>query len=370
MALLRAFTLLALFWTGLALADDYAAVTQLMRAGKLTEAQTLADQYLANKPRDPQMRFLKGVIQRDSGKTNDAIGTFTKLTEDYPELPEPYNNLAVLYASQNQYDKARVALEMAIRTNPSYATAHENLGDVYAKLAGQAYNKALQLDSNNNAVTPKFALIRELFNPTGRRADTTDTQPITPLSTTPQPVRPAAVAPVSSAPAYNPPSVSATPMPAPVATPSTRKGVTEMASASSPMITETAPRAAKPAVAERSTERAAERDVGNSDVEAAVKAWAAAWADKDVRGYLAAYGRDFVPPNGMTRGEWEAKREALISGKRSISIKLSKVKVTMTGNKAQVNFVQDYKADSIDSVKPKTLWMAKAGGKWLIVKES
>lgn len=343
MALLRAFTLLVLFWTGMALADDYAAVTQLMRAGKLTEAQTLADQYLANKPRDPQMRFLKGVIQRDSGKTAEAVTTFTKLTEDYPELPEPYNNLAVLYASQNQYDKARVALEMAIRTNPSYATAHENLGDVYAKLAGQAYNKALQLDSNNTAVTPKFALIRELFNPTGRRPDATDTQPITPLSTTPQPVRPAPVAPVSSAPAYNPPSVSATPMPAPVA---------------------------KPAVAERSAERAAERDVGNSDVEAAVKAWAAAWADKDVRGYLAAYGRDFVPPNGMTRGEWEAKREALITGKRSISIKLSKVKVTMNGNKAQVNFVQDYKADSIDSVKPKTLWMAKAGGKWLIVKES
>ncbi len=70
----------------------------------------------------------------------------------------------MLYAGQNQFDKARAALEMAIRTNPSYATAHENLGDIYAKLASQAYNKALQLDgSNANAVRPKLALIRDLF---------------------------------------------------------------------------------------------------------------------------------------------------------------------------------------------------------------
>jgi Flp pilus assembly protein TadD len=119
----------------MAQADEYAEVSRLARAGKLTEAQTRADQYLATKPRDPQMRFLKGVIQTESGKPADAIATFSKLTEDFPELPEPYNNLAVLYAGQSQFDKARAALEMAIRTNPSYATAHENLGDVYAKLA-------------------------------------------------------------------------------------------------------------------------------------------------------------------------------------------------------------------------------------------
>ena len=152
-------------------ADDYTDVGQLLRSGKLAEAMTRADAYLATNPRDPQMRFLKGLIQRDAGKPADAIATFTKLTEDYPELPEPYNNLAVLYAGQSQFDKARAALEMAIRTNPSYATAHENLGDVYAKLASQAYNRALQLDSANAAVPPKLALIRELFNPsaTGQR---------------------------------------------------------------------------------------------------------------------------------------------------------------------------------------------------------
>lgn len=156
---------LVLGLTGAAHADDYTDALQLLRAGKLVEAQAKADALLAAKPRDPQMRFLKGVIQGDYGKVNEAIATFNKLSEDYPELPEPYNNLAVLYAGQSQFDKARAALEQAIRTNPNYATAHENLGDVYAKLASQAYDKALQLDSGNTAVQPKLALIRELFTP-------------------------------------------------------------------------------------------------------------------------------------------------------------------------------------------------------------
>ena len=147
----------------MAQSDDYAEVNRLMRAGQLSDALTKVDAYLSAKPKDPQMRFLKGVIQTEGGKPADAIATFSKLTEEFPELPEPYNNLAVLYAGQSQFDKARAALEMAIRTNPSYATAHENLGDVYAKLASQAYSKALQLDSGNTAVAPKLSLIRNLF---------------------------------------------------------------------------------------------------------------------------------------------------------------------------------------------------------------
>ncbi|WP_077561604.1 tetratricopeptide repeat protein [Polaromonas sp. C04] len=147
-----------------AYADDYADVNQLARSGKQTEALAKADAYLATNPRDPQMRFIKGVILTDAGKTDDAIATFTKLTQDYPELPEPYNNLAVLYAAQSQFDKARAALEMAVRTNPSYAIAYENLGDVYARLAAQSYARAVQLDASTSAsVTPKLTLIRSMF---------------------------------------------------------------------------------------------------------------------------------------------------------------------------------------------------------------
>lgn len=146
-------------------ADDYSDVGQLVRSGKLAEAQTKVDQYLSTKPRDPQMRFLKGVIQTASGKTADAIDTLTNLTQEFPELPEPYNNLAVLYAGQNEYDKARTALEMAVRLNPAYATAHENLGDIYAKLASQSYGKSLQIEGNNPQAQQKVAAINGMLTP-------------------------------------------------------------------------------------------------------------------------------------------------------------------------------------------------------------
>ena len=144
-------------------ADDYADVNQLLRAGQYAEALAKADQYIATKPRDPQMRFLKGVAQTQAGRTADAIATFTQLTEEYPELPEPYNNLAVLYAGRSEFDKARASLEAAVRANPGYAIAHENLGDVYAKLAAISYAKAQQLDPANTSAPRKLALARQLF---------------------------------------------------------------------------------------------------------------------------------------------------------------------------------------------------------------
>jgi len=134
--LLLALSLL-LFGVG-ALADEYSEVAQLSKDGKYAEAVAKADYYLSNKPKDANMRLLKGLAQRDAGKTNEAISTFTRLSEDFPELPEPLNNLGVLYADQNQLEKARIAFESALRTNPSYAVAHENLADVYGRLSSAA----------------------------------------------------------------------------------------------------------------------------------------------------------------------------------------------------------------------------------------
>jgi Flp pilus assembly protein TadD len=157
--LLAAFVLVC----GFAHADDYADVNALLRQGKTAEALAKAEAYIAGKPRDPQMRFLRGVIQAEEGKNADALATFTQLTQDYPELPEPYNNLAALYAARSEFDKARSALEMAIKLKPDYATAHENLGDVYARLAAQSYSRAQQLEAANKTVPPKLTLVRQLF---------------------------------------------------------------------------------------------------------------------------------------------------------------------------------------------------------------
>lgn len=159
LALARLLALTAGLAVATAYADDYGDVSQLLRAGRLAEAQAKVDRYLSAKPRDPQMRYFKGLIQHESGQAAEAMATFTRLTEDYPELPEPYNSLAVLHAAQGDYEQARAALELAIRNNPGYATAYENLGDIYARLAGQAYCKALQIEAGNTTVKAKLAKI-------------------------------------------------------------------------------------------------------------------------------------------------------------------------------------------------------------------
>ncbi len=182
--------------------DDYQEASRLFRAGQQAQALERVDNFLKGNPKDARARFLKGLILTEQNKPADAIKLFTSLTEDFPELPEPYNNLAVLHASQGQYDKARAALEMAIRTHPSYATAHENLGDIYAKMASQAYDKALQLDKSNAAAQTKLELIKELFSSGARGA-----KPAPGKAETGTKAAPAAVA--SSAPAAPPPGPAA-----------------------------------------------------------------------------------------------------------------------------------------------------------------
>ncbi|MEW6119452.1 MAG: tetratricopeptide repeat protein [Pseudomonadota bacterium] len=286
-----------------ALANEVQEINLQFRKGDLAGALDQANRFLAKNPKDAQVRFLKGLILADQGKTNDAIAIFDGLTEDYPELPEPYNNLAVLYASQGKYEAARNALEQAIRTHPSYATAHENLGDIYAKMASIAYDKALALDSKNTAAQTKLALIKDMMGV--------------------QQPRKAAAKPGAAT--SSPPVPKAEPKPV----------------------------AAKPA----------------PNVEDAVNAWADAWSRRDVAAYLAAYAEDFSAP-GMTRAAWEAQRRSRIEAPKSITVKLSDLKIDQQEDRATVSFRQAYRSDRLSSTVSKTLTLALKKGQWRIVGET
>jgi tetratricopeptide (TPR) repeat protein len=299
-------------------ADDLQEATKLLKAGQHKQALALVDKVLASKPRDAQARFLKGIIFTEQGKSKDAIDIFTKLTQDYPELPEPYNNLAVIYASQGQYDKARAALEQSIRTHPSYATAYENLGDVYAKLASQAYDKALQIDSSNAAAKNKLSLVRELV---GRPAATT-------VAVAKEPAKPQPAAP-KEAPkeAAKPPVVAAAKPAAPATDPS-------------------------------------------AEILDAVNAWAEAWSKQDADAYLAYYASDFKTPGGESRESWEKTRRTRVTAPKSISVSLASPKVTMNGaDRATVTFQQNYRSDVLKSNSRKTLTLIRADGGWKILEE-
>lgn len=308
--------LVALLFLGalpLAHADDLQDAQKLLKSGQPSQALERVNRALAANPRDPQARFLKGLILTEQGKQQEAIEIFSKLTQDYPNLPEPYNNLAVIYASQGQYDKARAALEQSIRTHPSYATAYENLGDVYAKLASQAYGKALQLDASNTGAQNKLSLVRELVR-----------EPA---------AKPTAVA---SAPAAK---------------------ETAQESASVP---------AAPAIAQKAPDKAG----GDADVLKAVNDWAQAWSKRDVDAYLASYAKDFKTPGGESRSEWEKSRRSRITGAKSIQVAVDSAKVTMQGpDQASVSFRQTYRSDKLNTKSRKTLDLVKADGRWLIREE-
>ena len=290
-----------------ALADDLQDAAKLLKAGQHRQALERVNKALAAKPRDPQARFLKGLILTEQGNSKEAIEIFSKLTQDYPELPEPYNNLAVIYASQGQYDKARAALEQSIRTHPSYATAYENLGDVYAKLASQAYDKALQLDKTNTGAQNKLSLVREIS-----RGPTV----------------------LAAAPAKEPEK------PKPVEKPADKPKPAALA--------------ADPSAA----------------VLQAVNAWAQAWSNRDADAYLAHYARDFKTPKGQDRAAWEKSRRARIGGAKSISVGVDSPEVTMKDpDSATVTFRQAYRSDTFKSNSRKTLRLIRSEGRWLIEDE-
>ena len=144
-------------------ADELADIDKLYRAGDLQQALLKADEAIAAQPRAAQIRFLKGVILSDLKRNAQAIEVFTALTHDYPELPDPYNNLAVLYAAEGQLQNALSALHTALRNDPKHRAARENLGDVYLALAVQAWTAAQVGSKGDDAgLQRKLKLAREI----------------------------------------------------------------------------------------------------------------------------------------------------------------------------------------------------------------
>jgi len=299
-------------------ADELKDISKMAESGQQAAALDRINAYLAANPKDAQAMFMKGIILAESGKREEAIKAFNDLTEKYPNLPEPYNNLAVLYADAGQYDKARKALETAIKTHPSYATAHENLGDIYARMASEAYDKALQLDGGNTRAQSKLSLIKDLFG-TGNKTtiaakvDTktgkTDTKPIRPADKKPEPAK--AAEPVANAGAGD-----------------------------------------------------------EQNINDAVNNWAKAWSDKNLDGYFASYADSFKPAKGESRKTWEHTRRDRISKPASISVEITNSKVTLEdADNAKMSFKQIYTANGKPIRTNKTLMLKKVSGTWLIDQE-
>jgi tetratricopeptide (TPR) repeat protein len=314
----------ATFATSAVAATPVETAQSQLAANDLGGALKTLDAYLKTAPQDAEARFTRGLVLVKLNKTDDALKAFSDLTRDYPQLPEPYNNLAVLYAQQGDYEKARDALEAALATHPAYATAHENLGDIYAALAGAAYNRALMLDKENGAVKSKIDLVNKL-----------DTGLAGGSRSAPAPAAKPAVSVAASAPI---------PVQAPVAAPVPLP---------------------PPAAAVDSSDAVAAAAI------ASVNAWAKAWGSKDIAGYLNAYGPEFTPEGGLSRAAWEQQRRERINRAGRISVRVANPSVTkLSEGRVRVKFTQDYRADNFSDQVSKVLELKDSGGGFKISREA
>ena len=291
-------------------ADELKEISQLADQGQTAVALDRVNTFIAANPKNAQGLFLKGVLLAEQGRRDEAIKTFTDVTEKFPNLPEPYNNLAVLYADQGQFDKARKALETAIKTHPSYATAHENLGDIYARMASEAYDKALQLDTGNTRAQGKLSLIKDLFG-TGNKTTIAAKEPAKNVSTA---------------------------------------------------------QANTPQADVKKTNGSAPAD-SNDAITTAVNKWAQAWSSKNLDQYFASYGASFRPAKGQSRQAWEQQRRERITRPSKISVELSNIKIESDDSTAKVKFRQSYRADGKPIRTSKTLLMKRDGDNWYIQEE-
>lgn len=296
----------------------------LIGQGRLEPALAKLDSQLRASPQDAEARFLRGIVLTRLKRTEDAIKAFADITRDYPQLPEPYNNLAVLYAQQGDYEKARDALEAALATHPSYATAHENLGDIYAALAGAAYNRALSLDQGNQSVRNKLSFINRLNSRDGAPAP----------------------AEVAAAPAPAPAPAPAADPAAPVSTVAAPAGVSPTAEAGDAVDAET-----------------------SAAVTAALNAWAQAWSAQDVDAYLATYGAEFRPEGGVSRATWEAQRRDRVVKPKRIVVNVVKPQLAaLSDGRVRVTFRQEYESDNFADQITKVIELRNQDG-WKIVRE-
>src|SRR5690606_2996068 len=118
---------------------------------------------LQRRPQDPHLRFIQAIVLAQQDQVGQAMAMLHKLTRDFPELPEPYNNLAVLQAGQGDYQGAIANLQKAIRLKPDYLTAHENLGNIYVELAAQSYEKASHMLTGPSPVSARLTVLRRMI---------------------------------------------------------------------------------------------------------------------------------------------------------------------------------------------------------------
>lgn len=146
------------------------AVEKLIKARRYQDAVTQINVDLKKSPRNVQLRFVKARLEIEMRQFDQAKKTLIEITQQFPELPEPYNNLAAIAANQGKWIEARDYLELALKLRPSYAIASANLGEIYIRLGAQAYEDAAKnAQLNQRQYSNRAKALLDVLKPPAKR---------------------------------------------------------------------------------------------------------------------------------------------------------------------------------------------------------
>lgn len=310
-------------------ADPLAAAGSAVGSGDYAAALTDLQQLHGAQAAGVTARFLRGTALAGKGELDRAAAVFKKLIADYPKLPEPYNNLAAIYAREGRLADAKDLLERGLHTDQRYATIYENLSAIYVQMARASYAKALRIKSAGQL--PPLHVLSALAT---------------------APVAPAPIKVASAAPPAPPPVKPAPPAAPPVATPPAPPAPAKVAPAAAPP--------AKPANGGAAARQA---------VAGVLQGWATAWSQQDVAAYLADYAADYAPA-GMSHDAWVQERHSRLTRPAWIKVSLSGIDVRLNApGRATATLTQHYTAANYRDVTLKRLTLALRNGNWKITSE-
>ena len=318
----------------------------------------------------------------DEGRSNlladdlaAAEKKFVALVKKFPGFPQPYNNLAVVYASQGQLEAARTALEKALATDEDYATVYRNLGTVYAEMARDSYGRALQLN------TPQRVVSLQLFDAAGAqplRLAHVSSEVLT--ATAAEPVVAVVEPPVAvveaDQPLEKPPALAVAEASAPaVAVVSPPVAVAKSDKPSENPVAVESTKAFAPVVG--GVTAAVQEDVPEvvlapepERAEAFMQRWAEAWSAQNVETYLSFYADSFVASSGQTRADWAESRQARLTEPKMIDVTLEGFSIVrMEGDKIQVAVTQVYQSDRYADRTRKQFDLQRKKNGWEILRE-
>ena len=145
-------------------ADTIQDLTLLIDQEQFAKAAQTGELLLASNPNHTRAQFLTAYAYQMNQEHAKASNHYQSLIRQHPDLPEPRNNLAMIYLARGDYDRASELLVEAINTHNSYATAYRNLISIYKGIASEAYRRALSesVEPEQYAYNIELAALSEL----------------------------------------------------------------------------------------------------------------------------------------------------------------------------------------------------------------